>query len=67
MDDIYSVKIYYLDDSIEFFVGLIDYETRVIRILEFDENSENGIRMKGFVNFDAIKKVDIIKKIVLNK
>ncbi len=63
MDDVYSIKIYYLDDSVEFFVGIIDYEYRVIRILEFDDALENGVKIKGFVNFDAIKKVDILKRV----
>jgi len=63
MDDIYSIKVYYLNDSVEFFVGIIDYEYRVIRIIEFNEGNENGIRIKGFINFDAIKKVDILKRV----
>lgn len=66
MDDIYSIKIYYLDDSVEFFTGIIDYECRVIRILEFDDKMENRVRIKGFVNFDAIKKVDILKRVDVN-
>ncbi|MBS3079054.1 hypothetical protein J4218_02960 [Candidatus Pacearchaeota archaeon] len=67
MDDIYYVKIYYLDNSVEFFVGVIDYSSRIIRVIELDEENVNGYREKGFVNFDAIKKVDIIKKIVVGK
>ena len=63
MDDVYSIKIYYLDDSVEFFVGIIDYEYSVIMILEFDDALENGVKIKGFVNFDAIKKVDILKRV----
>jgi len=62
MDDICSIKICYLDDSVEFITGIIDYECRVIRIIEFDNQTENGIKIKGFVNFNAIKKVDILKK-----
>jgi len=66
MDDAYSIKICYLDDSVEFFVGIIDYEYRVIRILEPDSQNENGVKIKGFVNFDAIKKVDIIKRVKMD-
>jgi hypothetical protein len=74
MEEIYSLKIYYLNNTIEFFLGIIDYAKRVIKIIELGENRENkeneeivNYKEKGFINFDAIKKVDILKKIEIEK
>lgn len=60
MDDVYSIKIYYLDNSFELITGIIDYEQRVIRIMQFENER---FRVKGFITFNAIKRVDLLKRL----
>ncbi|MFA5856242.1 MAG: hypothetical protein WC867_02720 [Candidatus Pacearchaeota archaeon] len=62
MSDIHRIKIYYPDKKSEEIIGIIDYNKKIIRIIEIIETSPNGYIEKGFINMDFIKKAEILDK-----
>ncbi len=62
LEKIYLLKIYY-ETEIEEATGVVDFKKRIIRLLDINNNYKKGFREIGFINFDFIKKLEVIKSV----
>jgi hypothetical protein len=61
-DYVYRLIIYYLHkEEIEEVLGYVDYSKRIVRLIDL-EDSYRGFKEKGFINFEAIKKVEVMER-----
>lgn len=62
-EEIYLIKITYPNEKIENIPGIIDCINRIIKVIEVDEESASGFKVRGFINMDYVKRVDMLKRI----
>lgn len=63
-ESVYLLKIHYPNKEIsEEVLGVIDYNEKIIRVIELIEEHKNRFKEIALINLNYVRKVEIIKKI----
>lgn len=59
-EKVHKLRVCYPDNEKEEVTGIIDYEHKLIRLIDINPDLSIGFKEKGIINLDYVKKIDII-------